>query len=254
MTTSGGRPTNLIFEIKTDKRPGEPGYPFDLSREGLKDDLAHNFIVSTIENHTTNAITSQKLATEDAHTKTREIKKGHTVNGKREASGETQVGTEGTEMPTVGQILAAMQMGGDNLVREVEGNQNEVAMMFYDYSPPEDDDGRIKHAKLLRAWQEVLQLVALTDDSFGIGLTEDSIAERYHCDGRSFYLLKPSSVDDVVGIEAKVMTIWSIACHEVTHYHFTDHNENFTSEMYRIQKLTADVMWLELKRISKLLK
>jgi len=259
MNYSGSdRSTNLFFEIKTELRPNDEGYPFDLARESVKGDTLNDFIVATVQNHTQNGLTSARVANEDVPNKRREITRGYTLKGTRTKSGDTSIMTsrERQDMPTIGEILAAIQMGGRGETVEVKNDGKGIAMLMYDYRKPEEYAKAEFHAKFLRAWQEVLKLVALEDDAFGIGLTTDRnlVAQRHPYGNITYYLVNPTFYEEITSSDGAVLSLWQTACHEVTHYHFADHNEHFSAMEAEIGRITADVIFVELKRIAKLLR
>lgn len=261
MTYSGNRTTNLVFEIKTDLRPGDEKYPFDLARENIKGDDLIDLVQSTISHHTQNALTSQRVASTNQAPKKKEIHLGKTICGQRSRHNNEVSLKHAGDNPThniltVGQLMAAIAASENGETRRVAGNPNDVTMLLYDYEAPTDEVEQEWHAKVLRAWQNILELVATDDDHFGIGLTtEEGVrASRHYSDGTTFYLLNPSCLEQAVSVEGKVMILWQKAIHETSHAVYEDHSEWFTSLEGTIAQATADGIFVELKRIAKLLR
>jgi hypothetical protein len=128
-----------------------------------------------------------------------------------------------------------------------------MAVVRYERSP----ETREFHAKLLLAWQDILQIVASSDEEFGIGITTDKYMEagRMTLNGEVFYLINPlKAVPDWLkkqSAESIVLALWTLACHEVTHYYVHDHNEWFAITCNDIEKDSSEVILRCIKKIAK---
>jgi hypothetical protein len=139
-----------------------------------------------------------------------------------------------------------------------QNGHKEACLLIYRYK--KDPEMKAWHAKLLLAWQDIMQVVAATDEEFGVGVTSDEYQEasRMTLDGRVFYILNPTlAVPDSLKNqfpEAIILSLWALACHEATHRYVSDHNEWFTTTMNNIERDSAEKILVALKRIAKRLR
>jgi hypothetical protein len=245
------RKNNLFFDIKTDKEPESPDYPFSMSRESLVegyDDLISAFV----ETHNANVLKSTAVVTEDTpENKTVTVLQGRTIRGTRETKYKKRKSTSGT----MGNMTQP-ELTVEQKVREFKNSSKapvKLLIEHYDRDPAKKG----WHSKLLLAWQDVLTLVAADDDEFGIGITSDGWrrAARVRLDFDTFYILNPDlAVTEELrkqSDEAIVLYLWSLACHEVTHQYIRDHNEWFSSTRGDIMRDSAEVIYRCLGDIVK---
>lgn len=246
------RQTNLFFDIKTDKEPEDSGYPFSMSREKLE--VAYEELVDAfVDSHNANVVQSIAAVVEDVPDEERvEVLPGRLLTGTRGTS-YTQHGKSSSV--GMGNMTAADIIIEEKMRRLSESNSAPVRLLIRKYK--RDPSTKSWHAKLLLAWQDIMQLVADTDEEFGMGITSNAFMEaaRWGMDGDIYYLLNPElAVPDELAkqsSEAIVLSLWALACHEATHRYVSDHNEHFTGTMNNIQRDSAEVILRALQKIAR---
>jgi hypothetical protein len=249
------RKNSLFFDIKADTMPDDPAYPFSMSRETLIVDY-DNLVKATVESHNANVLQSMsKVAKDDSEeAETVKVIPGKLLSGGRKTvydRHESKLDSFGNK--TGSKYKVALE--SESPARHKAGDTC-LLLLSYDKDP----NKRAWHAKLLLAWQEVMQLVAASNETFGIGITSDKwmAASRTILDGQLYYVLNPDlTVDDELASqppEAIVLALWATACHEATHAYVDDHNEWFTTTCVDIQADSANDILCNLKRIAKRLR
>lgn len=145
------------------------------------------------------------------------------------------------------------QIGMENLPTTKPRFHKSIAVMQDNYIK---DPKKVKaHAKILRAWREILTITASFEENFGIGITSQGWVngKRSVYDGDIFYIVNPDCIEDVETNAGKALRLWHLACHECAHAVHDIHDEAFASEMGRISVETADAFWKNIVRISRLL-
>ena len=111
------------------------------------------------------------------------------------------------------------------------------------------------HARVLRAWREILEITASFEEKFGIGITSQSWinGRRIIQNSQVFYVVNPNCVLNIDTPGGRILRLWNLACHECAHAKHDIHDEAFSSEMGKISGETADQFWANFTRIKKLL-
>ena len=249
------RKTNLFFDIKTNKLPEDSEYPFSMNRESLKggyEELVDSFVAS----HNANVVQSIAAVDDDEPMEERVlVLPGRMLSGSRSTTYDRH---ERSSESGMGNMTKADLIIEEKMRRLREGSKAPVRMLLRRYN--KDPETRAWHAKVMLAWQDVLQLATEVDESFGIGITSNhyQVAARWTMDGDVYYIINPElAVDEDLktqSSEAIVLSLWTLACHEATHKYVDDHNEWFTTTMGSIEKDSAEVILRALRTIAKRLK
>ncbi|MBG0771435.1 MAG: hypothetical protein H0S82_06980 [Anaerolineaceae bacterium] len=107
--------------------------------------------------------------------------------------------------------------------------------------------------RVLMAWGEILRLVEDTRMSFGIGLTGDKYtkASRIVYEGTTYYLLNPNSIKGPKTHLGKLLCMWHLALHEVTHSFMGVHDEYFAIREGELASICADHFEKAIPRLLK---
>ena len=246
------RKTNLFFDIKTDRDPADPMYPFSMSREEMENSLKE-MVDAFVTSHNANVIQSVAAVEEDVpNEETIQVLEGRMLKGSRATKYDKHDRASDSGMGN----QTKTKLNIEQKVRELQnGSKAPVKMVIqrYDRNP----ETRSWHAKLLLAWQDVLQVAAEDEEEFGIGITSDPyrVAYRMSMDYVVYYVISPEvalseSLKSQTS-EAVVLYLWTLACHEVTHRYVSDHNEWFTTTENSIQGDSAEVILRLLRTIAK---
>jgi hypothetical protein len=217
----------LIVDIKPTTTPDDKKYAFNMSREKLRTDL-NTRIWSFITQCDTNIQSAKNVVEEIQEPPDERIKTGTLIHGRRNsaygtslssASAGTCFSLPNTEAPT--------------------SYGSGVAMFFKGYNPAGRDVA--KDSRLLNAWHRILEICASDQEEFGIGLLESGskMAGRLTKTGITYYMIDPEYIDDVPNTVGKMLVLYDIAVHEVTHFVISSHTEQFTSEMIEIKRETV---------------
>lgn len=246
------RKTNLFFDIKTDKEPEHSEYPFSMNRESLKggyQELVDAFVAS----HNANVVQSIVAVNDDTPDEEKiEVLPGRMLSGSRATTYDRHERSNDSGM---GNKTDADFVIEEKMRRLREGSKVPVRMLIRRYE--RNPEKRAWHAKVLLAWQDVLQLVAELDESFGIGITSVRYHEaaRFSMDGDVYYIINPDAAitEDLreQSPQAIVLSLWALASHEVTHKYVDDHNEWFTTTENNIMRDSAEVILQALRTIAK---
>jgi len=247
------RKNSLFFDIKADTMPDDPAYPFSMSRETLIVDY-DNLVRATVDSHNANVLQSMAAVARDIpEEETVTVIPGKLLSGSR----DTRYSKHESKLDGFGN-KTKFNLKVDTLEnKSSHKNAGKTCLLLLRYK--KDPNKRKWHAKLLRAWQEIMQLVAESNETFGIGITSDAwmAASRTILDGQLYYVLNPDlTVDEELASqppEAIILALWATACHEATHAYVDDHNEWFTTTCVDIQADSANDMLRNLKRIAKIL-
>ena len=246
------RKTNLFFDVKTDKDPEDPMYPFSMSREEMESALK-DMVDAFVTSHNANVIQSVAAVKEEIPlVETIQVLEGRMLTGSRgtkydkhDRASDSGMGNRTQSKLTVEQKVRQLK----------EGSKAPVKMVIQRYD--RDPATRNWHAKVLLAWQDVLQIAAEDEEEFGIGITSDPYrgAYRMQMDYTVYYVLSPETclgeeIKDKSS-EAVVLYLWTLACHEVTHRYVSDHNEWFTTTENAIQRDSSEVILRLLRTIAK---
>ena len=251
---SDTRETNLVFDIKTDRTPEDNLYPFSISREKLSQGT-EEVVQALVSAHNANVLQSiSAVAQEIKAEETVTVIPGKMLRGERDTT-YTRHKAEGHGLGSL--VTTKLNVEEKDLSRNGHDSK-EACLLVYRYK--RDPEQRAWHAKLLLAWQDLIQLVAATDEEFGIGITSDEYmgACRMQLDGKIFYILNPTLAvpermyDQLP--ESIILSLWTLACHEATHRYVDDHNEWFTTTMNNIERDSAEKTLVALKRIAKRLR
>lgn len=252
------RHNNLIFDIKTTADPESKDYPFSMSREELIDDY-YAAVMKLRKAHDANVLESTVtvVAPDKPKEETIQIIKGKLLTGKRSTTYREEKSSDSLYM---GNKTAPTKTIIEEKVREIAGrkSQNQIQLIIKRYR--RDPNTRSWHAKILLAWQDVLEIVAEDDESFGIGITSlwHMEAARGRTDGVLYYIINPEqAITDEMrswSEEAIVLFLWSLACHEVTHKYVDVHNEHFTTTMNNIQRDSSEIILRMLPKIARRLR
>jgi hypothetical protein len=228
--TTSNRTTNILIDIDPrGMRPADSGYPFTMSRESLNWDL-NSQISGYLRVHDQNPLTSASIAN---RTRDRiKLQSGQYLSGSYSQVYEDSNGEIGADLSELWQLLAKNR-NADN-----SDNDGSIATLYVNFNHPNADDRRI-----LRVWTQILQIVANRHDSFGVGFIGDSDtnAERREYKDQYYYLINPNFARlNISTREGLILALWTLACHEVTHYQYSSHNEEFTSAMAGIMRNTSD--------------
>jgi hypothetical protein len=248
------RETNLVFDVKTDKAPDDEVYPFSMSREKLSQGM-EDLVQALVSSHNANVLQSiSAVAQETKAEETVTVIPGKMLRGGRDT---TYARKEAAGLGLGSLVTTKLNVEEKDLSRNGH-NSEEACLVVYRYR--RDPEQRALHAKLLLAWQDIMQVVAATDEEFGIGITSDEYmgACRMQLDGKVFYILNPTlaipeKMHDQLP-ESIVLSLWTLACHEATHRYVDDHNEWFTTTMNNIERDSAEKILVALKRIAKRLR
>lgn len=107
------------------------------------------------------------------------------------------------------------------------------------------DDGtrprlRVKHARVMRAWKEITEIIAAvigisTNYGVGMSLKQDEKASWVETDDGDFLIIDFHEIKTTAKQLPTVMRLVRLACHELTHAHgWYDHNEAFIIEESQI--------------------
>ena len=250
---SAHRQTNLFFDMKTDCTPDEANYPFSMSREKLVGEY-NKLVEDVITAHNANVLQSVSVVAQDIKAEeTVEVIPGKEIHGSR----DTRYDLHKTSESSMGNMTSS-KLSIEERIASLNGRGGGVKLVIYRYK--KDPERKAFHAKLLLVWQDVMQVVAASDESFGIGITSDQFREafRMNLDGTIFYVLNPelAMTQDLreQSPEAIVLALWALAAHEATHSYVDDHNEWFTTTMHNIQRDSSEVLLKCLNKIAKRLK
>lgn len=260
-TRNEHRGNNLVFDIKTDVAPEDSNYPFSMSREELIDDYFQK-VQLLRKAHDANVLESTILVVAPEETpveETIQILKGKLLAGSRSTKYSTHKDKSGSHM---GNKTAPTKTVIEEKVRELtiksEGTEQAIQIMLKRYKP--DPEKRAWHAKVLLAWQDVLQIAAEDGEKFGIGITSSVFTEaaRGVTEGIIYYIINPDLTirKEMISwsAEALVLHLWGLACHEVTHRYIDFHNEHFTTTSNNIQRDSTEVILRMLPVIARRLK
>ena len=249
------RKTNLFFDIKTNKLPEDTEYPFSMNRESLKGGY-EELVDAFVQTHNANVMQSiATVADDEPSEETIVVLPGRMLSGSRSTTYDRH---ERANESGMGNMTKADLIIEEKMRRLREGSTAPVRMLLRRYN--KDPETRAWHAKVMLAWQDVLQLATEVDESFGIGITSNhyQVAARWTMDGDVYYIINPElAVDEDLkaqSAEAIVLSLWTLACHEATHKYVDDHNEWFTTTMGSIEKDSAEVILRALRTIAKRLK
>lgn len=249
------RKTNLFFDVKTTLMAEDPLYPFSMSREKLTEGI-EELVDAFVQSHNANVLQSVAAVKDDVPEKEAVIiLEGRLLSGVRNTKYDRH---ERASESGMGEKTASDLIIEKKLRRLAEENTAPVRMLIRRYK--RDPLTKVWHAKVLLAWQDVLQLVAELDEEFGIGITSNPFQEAMRCnmDGTVFYVINPVlAIPDVLeqqSHEAIVLSLWALASHEVTHKYVDDHNEWFTTTENNIMRDSAEVILRALRKIAERLK
>jgi hypothetical protein len=107
--------------------------------------------------------------------------------------------------------------------------------------------------RVLMAWGEIVRLVEDSRMNFGIGLTGDPYtqASRIVYEGTTYYLLNLSSIKGPKTRLGKLLCMWHLALHEVTHSFMGVHDEYFTIREGDLASVCADQFKKAIPRLLK---
>jgi hypothetical protein len=107
--------------------------------------------------------------------------------------------------------------------------------------------------RVLMAWGEIVQLVEDQQAAFGIGLTGDKYtqASRIVYQGTTYYLLNLSSIKGPKTHLGKLLCMWHLALHEVTHSFMGVHDEYFTIREGELASACVDHFGKAIPRLLK---
>jgi hypothetical protein len=225
-----------------------------MSREKLSQGM-EDLVQALVSSHNANVLQSiSAVAQETKAEETVTVIPGKMLRGGRDTT-YTRQKAEGFGLGSL--VTTKLNVEEKDLSRNGHSSE-EACLIVYRYR--RDPEQRAWHAKLLLAWQDLMQLVAATDEEFGIGITSDEYmgACRMQLDGKIFYILNPTLAvpermyDQLP--ESIVLSLWTLACHEATHRYVDDHNEWFTTTMNNIERDSAEKILVALKRIAKRLR
>jgi hypothetical protein len=210
-------------------------YPFNMSRESLKGKFncaVHDAIKSFAKNpETTKAQSASNFETSF------EVVDGVLLEG---------VCNLGVFAPTIPSHLQGKSCTRDNALSitpsatKVEDPTMVKAKMLFEKRPRSSLGGY--DWRMLMAWGEIVRLVEDSRMNFGIGLTGDKYtkASRVVYEGTTFYLLNPSSIKGPKTRLGKLLCMWHLALHEVTHAFIGVHDEYFTIREGELASVCAD--------------
>ena len=247
------RKTNLFFDIKTDRAPEDPLYPFSLSREKLEEGF-EQLVDAFVASHNANVMESVAVVKEEdiPEEETVMVLPGRLLKGVRDTKYDR---LERASKSGMGNKTTTELIIEEKLSRLTKPNGKPVQMLIRRYK--RNPDTRVWHSKVLLAWQDVLQLVAELDEQFGIGITSYPFHEaaRISMDGSVYYVINPDLAITTElrkqSDEAIVLSLWALASHEVTHKYVDDHNEWFTTTENNIMRDSAEVLLRALRKIAE---
>lgn len=107
--------------------------------------------------------------------------------------------------------------------------------------------------RVLMAWGEIVRLVEDSQMNFGIGLTGDKYtkASRIVYEGTTYYLLNPEAIKGPKTQLGKLLCMWHLALHEVTHSFMGVHDEYFTIREGELASVCADPFEKAIPRLLK---
>ena len=251
------RDTNLFFDITPKGAPGDAEYPFDLSREKLVNMDIKQEIMDMIDSHNSNQNKSSDMVNKPVLV-IEEIKRivGILLKGTRKSRYEenTTRAFMGNKTPAEVIMSAVSRSRLENQVDQKQTGKPDVIFVRYNGSK----ETARRHAKLLRAWTSILEIVAEDGEEFGVGLTGDESAQASrmsHGDNdQVYYVMNPDTMDKGLSPQAQILYMWHIACHEAAHRYEHNHTERFTTMHAVVAADTVEQIYSGLSKLADLLR
>ena len=228
------RDYNILFDLTPKYRPEENNYPFTMSREGLSGDIQ-----TPIRDFIINADTNSQSVEMNAETAEINvvIQEGYMMHGKRN---HARKGLEPISM--------------EDLIQSLDGKDHTSQKIMLKNYMPETRDAE-KDFKLLRLWQALILECAEFSETFGIGLIlhDGTKAARItDADGYTYYLINPDEFYHITRKKVLALILHQVACHEVSHLYYRDHNEYFTNMEAQIFAETIGIVFANLDGLALL--
>lgn len=115
---------------------------------------------------------------------------------------------------------------------------------------------RVKHARVMRAWKEITEIIAKAiglNTNYGVGMSvkQDEKASWVESDDGDFLLIDFHEIKTTHKQLPTVMKLVRFACHELTHAHgWYDHNESFIIEESEIFEAALECL-KEIRKVAK---
>ena len=115
---------------------------------------------------------------------------------------------------------------------------------------------RVKHARVMRAWKEITEIIAgavgiSTNYGVGMSLKQDEKASWVESDDGDFLIIDFHEIKTTAKQLPTVMRLTRLACHELTHAHgWYDHNESFIIEESEIYEAALERL-KEIRSVAK---
>jgi hypothetical protein len=231
------RKTTLIVDVTNPPPVNDPAYPFNLSREELTYEI-RNKVSDLIRPHTVNPLTSYCALTE------------------KKTSVQVLNGClmQGCMDPADDELDAGFQSATSVAGMEEQPVRSEMVRVLLD--GVQETNLRQVDWQLLETWKQILIRLTYRHEEFGLGFLAEGAsakAERRTHEGSTFYLIRRREIDSKANPVANVLCLWSLACHEVAHRKYSDHDEFFTSYEAKLAKLSAPAMAMDIKQIARCL-
>lgn len=216
--TGDRRKVSAIIDIDTQgKDPSAADYPLTANREGLTGRM-YGEVAGYIAQQDENPLWTQLRARQEKDT-VRPVP-GKLLSGLLPEDNSTPI----CLMSSLLDLGKLFQMLSSDKDSEGDG----IKTLYHNCDTVTPDDRRI-----LRAWTAIIPLACASNDHFGVGLTKERGVQAY-CytyNGDSYYLVNPEKFGNIPSKDGIILALWSLACHEATHFKQESHNEIFTAIM-----------------------
>ena len=248
------RDSVLFIDLKSLPRPGTSRYPLTTSRESLTD-WFRGTVYDVILAHCANPITSTRVIKKDKSKMA--VLAGEMLRGR----GNGVIGGVKQSKNANGYCLGKFEVELESRFRdEAEWDKEDhgkrsptrVQILLKEYPRKKV---ALKDWRVMMAWGEIMRLVASGDEEFGIGLSGDNGAgaERIFYDGQVYYVINPSSLEQLRTLRGKILWMWHIATHEFAHKAEHDHGEVFDMQMSSAAGLSADEFAEKFEHVQRVL-
>lgn len=254
---------NILVDLDNHLEPTDPDFPMTTSREKLCGDTEKE-VDKWLQTLVSNSMTTDIIIKRSLETPGVKFVRGKILSGKRPKRGFLEERID--EMTKEDQVRSEairswIQMAGSSYVESSQDLSQYLdprakfpLIRLIDYEPSPDDIER--DSAFINTWAAILELVLIEGVQFGVGLTNSySIySELNQVDNVLFFTINPGSFPEQPATSGQVLALWIKACHEAAHINSqNDHGEVFQATVEYIQMVTANTIYSQMGRLTKIL-